>query len=508
MRDLLLVCFSLILTSAPLWTQSGNQEKYSVSGTVVNSTDGQPVRGALVELIGADRKSALTGPDGHFEIDGATGGYASILARRPGFDQGPPAQRINISENRDGITLKLNPLARISGRIVDSDGDPIEGVGIQCMLEQIVNGRKQWQPHGGTNTDEGGNFLLEDLKPGAYLFSTYEKQLYMAQPKSEAARLVFRPMFYPDSPTGDLAQRIELAPGQEMKIDMTLHSVRGARVSVTTVPPTEVMGNLVPEDQKFSFGRGDVVRTGQSGSLVFPAVAPGSWKITARGIVGMRARAANEEQTYGELQVEVGGADIDNLKLSLNKLADIPVTVSGVQNAQVMIQLSTKDGMAVGATSPDADGQMKIRSVPPGRYRVVAPFMGSNVCLTSMLSGSQDLMREELVVTAGTQPPPIQIIVNSNCAQLTISANTKDAFVAVISSDGAGFEPRTLGSGNNSPVVSNLGAGDYKIYAFDDLAGLEYANPEVMREFKSQSVHLELGQKTSVPLEVNERHSK
>jgi hypothetical protein len=500
MRVLLLVCVSLLLRA-----QSDTQQKFTVSGTVVNAMTNEPVRGALVTLNGSQQKTALTGPDGHFQMDGVTASSGQIMAQRPGFDQqNSHQQHIKIDGNTEGITVKIMPLSKISGRIVDREGEPIEGISVRCIGQQILNGRKLWQPGGGTNSDEGGNFVIEDLKAGTYILRTQEKQLYFTAPQSEAARYIYPPTFYPDAATRDQAQHIELAAGQDMKVDMTLNSIRGARVTVRTVPPfSNVMARMVEDDDQFFSNQ---ARAEKSGDLVFSAVAPGTWKIEARG--PFDNRGGNEQPMYGQLEVQVGTADVDNLKLPLGKFADIPVTATGVQNAQVALQLLSKDGNIAAGSSPEPNGQMLIHSVVPGTYRVIPQFTGDNSCIKSIMSGSQDLLRDQLVVSSGSSVPPIQVIESNNCAQLTINTNSKENTWVLVASEGSGMEPRMLSGMGSGYTAGGLPDGGYKVCAFDDITDLEYTNPEALRDFKCQSIHLEAGQKSTVQLEVNERLPK
>jgi hypothetical protein len=96
---------------------------------------------------------------------------------------------------------------------------------------------------------------------------------------------------------------------------------------------------------------------------------------------------------------------------------------------------------------------------------------------------------------------------SDNCAQLTINTNVKGASL-LIAGESKIFPPLVLYGVDSSYTATGLREGDYRVYAFDDISDLEYANPEVMRPFKAQTVHLEAGQKATVQIsEVNERHT-
>ena len=480
MRRLLLVCATVCLCAATLSAQAQNQNqtKVKLTGTVVNAVTNEPVRGAMINVQGTDAKSAMTGSDGHFEfeLDVPSGAYLSVMATRPGFAPTNPIQSVRIGSSIEPLVIKLTPTARIAGRVTDREGEPIDGVQIQCLHEQLLNGRKQWQQANGASTDENGHFLIEDLWPGTYILFTRPYTLYRTlQHTSEASRYIYPFTYYPDATSRDMAQRIELAAGQEMKVDMELHSVRASRVIVATEPRSpSVMGNLTSD---FDDGGQGVTMADPSGVLTFGAVPPGSWKIVVN-TAAIRRPGGNNDNIYGELNVDVGTTDIDHLTLPLNKPADIPVVVSGAAIPQVFVQLFSKNG-PVNSSMNNQNGGLEIHSVIPGSYRVVARPNGSG-CITSITSGSQDLLRDQLVVSPGGTVPPIQVVESDNCPQLSITPTTKEQANLIVTSSLPGFEPMQLFSFNgNSPSI-NLSPGEYQVYAFDNVSNLEYANPDAM----------------------------
>ena len=505
MRRLLLVCAILFLCIVTLGAQITGQQRVKLTGTVLNGVTGEPVRGALVNVQGSDAKSTLSGPDGHFELDVLPGGFLSVIATRPGYAPPYPVQMQKVGSSPDPVVVKLNPLSRISGRITDREGEPIDGAQVQCMHQQLMSGRKQWQQANGATTDEDGRFLIEDLLPGTYILHTRPYQLYRTlQRKSEASRYIYAATFYPDAPSREMAQQIELAPGQEIRVDMELHSIRAARVSVATVPrDPNVVGSLTSGDDNLGEG---MAQANTEGVLTFNAVPPGSWKVVVNGAFSGARRGNSDQMVYGEMPVDVGTTDIDNLTLPLSRPVDIPVSISGVGSPQAFVQLFNQN-RPMGASNIDQSGELKIHSVLPGTYRVVARSNGTG-CITSVTSGSQDLLREKLVVTPGSSVPPLQIVEGDNCPQLTITPNAKTNTSIIVTSTLQGFEPLQLFAGNNGSATVTLSPGEYQIYAFDDVSNLEYANPDAMRDFKSQTITLEPGQKTSLQVEVNERHAQ
>lgn len=504
MRRFSLVCAALIALAALARAQTGNQEKFKVSGTVQNLISGEIIRGALVELQGADPHSTMTGADGRFEIDDVKAGSYSLRARRPGFNALNDWQQITVgSSSIDSLVMKLSPLSRITGRITDREGEPIDGVTVRCLQQMVVNGRKRWQAMNSANTDETGSFAMEDLQQGSYLLSTSASPLYHpAKRNSEAARYMYPPTYFPNGTSRETAQPIELSAGQEMRADMELHSVRAAFVTVTAVNATgRVVGSVSTDEisnRPFVGVQGD-----ESGTLTF-SLPPGSWKIALRSAINPGQDPSDVLQA--ELPIEVGATDIDNLKVEMSKPVDIPLTISGVENQQVFVQLEAPNG-GVRGSSPDRKGVLSVRSVSPGSYRtIISP--GFDGCIVSASYGTTDLLRDPLVVSAGGAVNPIQIVLSKVCPVLNVKSNSKTMAIALVLS-AQGYQPMPIGiPPNGTGTFKNLSAGDYQVYVFDDASDLEFANPDVMRGFKGKTVTLAPGDEKTLEAEVNERHSK
>src|ERR1700683_1752034 len=121
--------------SGPEATANGAEaDRYSLSGTVVNSATGEPIRRVLVECSLDCTQAMLTDGEGRFEFDDLPEGQASINARKPGFfseqelHQGQlrsptPATMIEVGPQMSPVVLKLYPEGVITGR-VEADGEP------------------------------------------------------------------------------------------------------------------------------------------------------------------------------------------------------------------------------------------------------------------------------------------------------------------------------------------------------------------------------------------------
>ena len=117
-------------------------------------------------------------------------------------------------------------------------------------------------------------------------------------------------------------------------------------------------------------------------------------------------------------------------------------------------------------------------------------------------------MRDLLMVSAGQQPVPIEVTLGDSCASLSGSLSGSEhvnAYVILVSDFLASNPPVVATQPNGNFQFPNLRPGSYRLYAFSDVTDLEYANPEVLRNFPSQQIELRAGQNATVEIELISR---
>ena len=116
-----------------------------------------------------------------------------------------------------------------------------------------------------------------------------------------------------------------------------------------------------------------------------------------------------------------------------------------------------------------------------------------------------DLLREDLVVTAGVQTPPVELVLRDDGAILSgkvaaAGQSRKPTLIVLLSERSSGGRVRTAFAGADGDfTVQNLAPGDYSVFAFDHSDDLEYANPDVLERYIASAVH--------VSLQPNEEHT-
>jgi hypothetical protein len=146
-----------------------------------------------------------------------------------------------------------------------------------------------------------------------------------------------------------------------------------------------------------------------------------------------------------------------------------------------------------------------VRDVPPGTYSVILLAYGAH-CLSSISSGGVDLTRNSLVVSPGGQTPAIDLTLEDKCAsiqgQVRMDHPVENASVILAPSSRAILPQVVPIQPDGSFVFNRLSPGDYRLYAVSTADGLEYGNPEAMRQIDGVSVTLAAKQKSSVSLNL------
>jgi hypothetical protein len=525
-------------------SQTGRLHK--VTGIVVNAATGAAVPKALVQgPTMTERVSVLTGPDGRFEIDGVPEGAVNLMPRKPGYfneqelDQGPGFPRmIQVGENTPDVQLKLFPEGVIEGRVLDEAGEPVEGATLEALCSQVREGRRRWEQRSGGSTDDTGAFRLSNLQPGQYLVF-----VNAAGPQGRKAGqtfdLVFPPVYYPGGATPAEATTISISAGQHLQADFSLKRQPGFMVSgvVVNVPQAAGTGIYVrpagvTNNMNMLLGTG----AKPNGEFRLGPLPEGDYILTLQAQNGQTA-------LWQEMPLTIGHADVTGLQLAPDPPYEIPIQLTVVRTKSAgqpgdngAVYVADGPGGPVSArpvahgvqlgnisfTSDDGSSQyvalheqadqqnepMAVKGLRPGIYHMNSGGNGA-FYVESARSGDTDLLDAPLVIHPGTAPPAIQITLRDDGANLMLNCTkeTKPQSCAVLLAPSHGRPIILYGFGSGGVSASGLAPGDYRIYAFDYAADLEYANPEAMRDYssKGQGVSLEPNEQKTLTIEVIHR---
>lgn len=316
------------------------EDKCSVEGTVINAATGEPIKKARVMLApfsdGTKPYAATTDASGHFVIDEVDAGRFSLRSYRGGYTQpstphGSPKYSFRFTLEKGqkvtGIVLKLVPLGGIAGRVLDAEGEPVEGASVECMSMAYERGKRQLTDFERVDSDELGEFRIPRLAPGKYVIrATYEERWGEVQerpirssPAGQATQEVYIPTYYPSTMNPNSASDIEVSPGAQMSgITVTLMRSRTLRItghvsSVGETLPTHT--NILLStigDRNPRLG----ATADPNGDFQVDGVLPRSYILLAADMVeGTRYSA--------RMPLEVQDTNIEGIKLVLHPPAEI-----------------------------------------------------------------------------------------------------------------------------------------------------------------------------------------
>jgi hypothetical protein len=543
----IMTCSALVLHGASAKGQETVEDfpptgNYKLTGSVVNSVTGEPIsRARVTDNIHA----VLTDAEGKFEIDGMTQGLTTIDVTKPGFFRegehhvgrgySYSSPSVRIGPDSAPITLRLIPEAVIYGK-VESDGEPVGDLAIRLIQQVVIEGRRQLVVLGSTVTNDDGEFRIPDLVAGTYYLSAGPSSTQSAS-LTEASRQFDRgygETFYPQASDLAGAAPISISAGEQTEADFSLKTTRLFKISGTIVGASGQGANL-----QFTNSAGEAAQ--------FPVhynPATGGFETMApAGAYTLKAEVSTmtRQMMEGSLPLNIR-SDMTGIRLTLALAVSIPIevrkdavlpadthhssaSISGMDINGRTYEIDSNDGSLVQIVleprSQSLQNQhyvstyrmagdmpiMEIENVEPGQY-IASISAGQMWYVESAQCGSVDLLREELLVAPGMQPPPISLVLRDDPAQVSgqVSSGGKPAGGAVlIIPEGRHWETSEIAANKQGNYLAQgLAPGEYDVLAVDHAQDLEYTNPEVLRLYlpRAQHIVLQPNQKAQLNLEI------
>jgi protocatechuate 3,4-dioxygenase beta subunit len=332
---------ALLFLPLVLGAQTNLADSCSVSGQVTNASTGEPVRHALVALRRVDTspgvtnvqvtQSGTTDAAGRFALAGIEPGKYRLSAERNGFlntqygarSPNKPGTLLTLEpgQKSSDLNLRLTPHGVITGRVLDEEGEPVNGVDVQVLRQRYMQGRKQLVRSGGGLTNDLGEYRIFGLAPGSYFLSATARQNPVA-PQTDDDYVT---TYFPRTTDPAAAGPIDLSPGVQLRnLDIALArmhtvTVRGRVINaMRPVAGTNLSAMLTARSGMAvggNYTRGSPV--GPEGAFEFRNVAPGSYFVVG-------AVHAPGKSFTTRTPIQVGASNIDGLSLTIS--GGVPVT--------------------------------------------------------------------------------------------------------------------------------------------------------------------------------------
>ncbi len=508
----------IVLVIAAMWAQavsgsSAEGPKGSIQGTVVNEVTGAPVKKARVHLYRRDgpgqQENALTDASGGFSFSGLPAGKYRLRADHPEYS-GSAAERaghygveviLQPGDDKTGVAIALTPMAAISGKVVNGEGDPVSYCVVEAMRYQWQGGKKALIAERNVQTNDKGEYRIYNLEAGHYYlrFSSNQEipQPHALMPDKDVAglpQLGYATVFYPGAAEASGAARVNVAAGAELRgIDMKLPREKAFSVRGTVEGPAQAFqgGERVQLLLTGAVeGSGTQTDAAPDGSFNFDMMKPGAYVIEAW------YRAAY----WGRQEITVKDAPIEGVTVRLQPAMEVTGNVEievadgsvAKPQGQVKVQLNRAAvagrfyGMQPEPATVADDGTFSISGLIPGTYEVNVQGQPEPSYVKSLRLGDRDVQETEIPITAGAAGP-LRILLGTKMGKIDGTVEGASGAVSVVfftASSGA-FAGVTSADAQGHFHWENAAPGEYRAFA------LEGENSNVLWENRDLQTALE-----------------
>ena len=512
----------LAIVSGLFLQSSSPSSPVVIEGTVTNKITGAPIKQAHVIWMRAGSatpkdSSSIQGETdagGRFAMQIEPGSYR-LWVERLGFsrqaygahtaDGDGTLLTVSPGQKVPELTIQMSPYGVIAGRVLDEDGDPIQGASVQVLRFSYATGRRELVPVHGTSTNDRGEYRAFGLPAGHYflLAARYDGP--------------YAPLYYPGVLDFAAASEVSLPEGAEA--DGTDFQLQKFRV-------VTVRGRILSPEQDFAGSQLQVVLAHRDGDFAsstnrvsakvnlatgrfeFPDVAPGSYLIVASQLYGKLAFG-------GRVALEIRNAlPPDRLTVPLTSgfaIEGIVETVNGARLPSVTVELRPAEGLAMGdrpvATSSPT-GRLRLAGVTPGVWDVIFGSLPERFCVQTATFNEMDLLHERLNVSAGARGE-IHIVLADNCPLIsgTVVGPDGQPHSATVVLAPVAPELRQSPLSYRAVVTQDHGAfvfkgvhpGPYKLFALEEVEPLAWMDPQLLGpvDAKGELVSVSLGEQAT-----------
>jgi Carboxypeptidase regulatory-like domain len=477
----------------------------SIAGVVQNAATGEPVAGAQVTIVPLEhsdqRANIVTDSDGRFSLGGIPAGRYELSAKRRGFLAQRYEERAGLSPaivtgpglDTEHIVFRLSPPAVVAGKVVDEAGEPVAQATVELLSSAVIAGRRRVTPFSVKTTDDLGQYRFAPLPPGAYYlvvsgypwYTRFAGALPDTTPSSPT-RIGYGVKYYPDSSDPSAAELLTLRPAQEATANFTLLPVPAVSLNIGIENGDNAVKQLTLSAAGVHGNRVYVRQWSEPGdNYSFEAVPPGHYVLTAQV-------TDTQPALYARREIELGATDTD-VMLTLQDAPALAGTVAFEGNAKpanVAVVLTGQDTGRVHTIPVGEDGKFSLPELPPQRYSV-SLAAGDAYLKSWTVEGGHSRDSQTLEVPEGVRAVRLRMVLARGAGRIDGSVMRDDhpvpAALVVLAPAGGSDRPEDYracrAAADGSYSFQGMPPGDFALFAVEDAAEFEYADPAVIRPY-------------------------
>jgi hypothetical protein len=460
---------------------------------------------------------------GEFAFKGVEPGSYRLTATRRGFMAPTPTGsgrfstglivKLASGDDLAQVKLTLIPQGIISGRILDSDGEPFQQVQIHALRLRWIDGLKVLAPAGFVETNDLGEYRIRELGAGRYYIAaveTHPDSMFAGTNhiSKDAALLAYPPMYFPGVTDIGAAMAVEVAAGASRQgVDIRMVKAVGRRVSGRIVVPA---GMKLPRTYvALQAGAADdvspralqtaVVTTGNgTTAFEFHAVFPGRYVLRSD---------SEESKYYVQVPLDVGDQDIDGLQLPLQPFIKMAGRIrwDGEKRTEgAATPVIRLDQSRIGQFSEsEGHNPFEFLELTPQQTRIRIEGASPQDYVKSMVYGNEPVVNELINVIEG---PELEIVMRRGAASVEGTVDAGDdgpganATVVLVPADEAKRESlsmhhQTASDQNGHFEIRGIAPGEYVLFAFDSIEPGSWFDPEFLTQYEKRGERFKLEEK-------------
>lgn len=390
----------------------------TIEGAVLDGNTGTPLSGATVVITPADKARAKdtlriqTDQNGTFRASHLPYGQYRLSVEKGGFlpaERGPIAIDLSASALWRRVDFKMQRLGTLCGQVLSRDRSALSG-----WTAEMIPYRGSRGPI--AKSDSAGRFVVTGLSSGKYVLAVKPPMALgktSADNRQDQGNTAWVRTFYPGTLYRQEATPIIISTGKDLiGYDIYVERVpmqhlRGEVLYAGKTPPVSVAVKLLPADRRDTLVL--ATKTRADGTFDFADVFEGSWWVVAE------ARVGNDSVRGFSAARIPRDTDVDGIRLELSA----PFTLRGVVESVAWnrdravkkekispVYLLPVDGplSQQAAAFPDRSGAFEIKSVYPGRYKILPAGVEPGFYLDSVTVGQADGLCKAVDLGDGTVP--------------------------------------------------------------------------------------------------------
>jgi hypothetical protein len=439
-------------------------------------------------------------PAGKYDLRATKDAIGTAIYGAPNVRELGELITLEDGEIRAGITLRFLRSATISGRVLDSEGDPASGI----IVTLLVPGRTLTK-YRRAETDDRGDYRIKGVAPGRY----YLHASPPAPRMGETRTVPLQPQFFGGAWASKDSPMVNIHGGESLTgndFQMTAEPAATIRGQVTGIPDISSLDPSAPKAPLRGFG-------GMSGSvevMVIPAdeyvaevtgfgesrpdnsfdfrASPGRYRVQAGLQAGgknwMASRVIDTRQPTGEIVLAL--APLLDVKGQFRIEGQYAAPPGGFE---VRVNQTLGPGFFSISARVAGDGTFTLPQVPPGEWEVSVDPLPPEAFLKSA---------RRLEIEPGSETS-LKVVISMNSAHVHGEVDSKRAGILLAPAGGNHdfyYDAQTDDSGKF--MLDNIVPGKYRIYALEKLTAADFKSPEAADKLDTAGEQIDLADGASV----------